>query len=217
MYFGHIAVGLAAKPVAPKASLGALLVSAVAIDVLSGVFMMTGIETGAASGHHSVHWSHGLFMAVVWAITGFAIAFLLSRDRRTAIVIGLLVFSHWVLDFISHPMGLGRDLWPDVPLLFEGSPKVGLGLYKSVPAALITEFVLLGAGVAIYLVTTRARDRTGTWAFWLLILFLFLLGFLALAAELTILPDLTFVLLLPFGIWVDRHRYLAYGYHQEGG
>jgi hypothetical protein len=211
VYLGHIAVGLAAKPVAPKASLGALLVSTVAIDVLSGVFMVTGIETGAAGGHHSVHWSHGLFMAVVWAITGTAIAFLLSRDRRTAIVIGLLVFSHWVLDFISHPMGLGRDLWPDVPLLFEGSPKVGLGLYKSVPAALITEFVLIVAGVAVYLGSTRARDRTGTWAFWLLILSLFLLGFLALAAELTILPDLTFVLLLPFGIWVDRHRYLVTG------
>jgi hypothetical protein len=208
---------MAAKPVAPKASLGALLVSAVAIDVLSGVFMMTGIETSAASGTHAVYWSHGLFMAVVWSISGFAIALLLSRDRRTAIVIGLVVFSHWVLDFISHPMGLGRDLWPDVPLLFEGSPKVGLGLYKSVPAALITEFVMIVAGIAIYLGATRARDRTGTWAFWLLILFLFLLGVVALATELLYLPDLTFLLLLPFGIWIDRHRYLVRGNKQRVG
>jgi len=37
MFFGHIAVGLAAKPVAPKASLGSLLLSATAIDTLYGV------------------------------------------------------------------------------------------------------------------------------------------------------------------------------------
>jgi len=100
-------------------------------------------------------------MAVVWAIVGFALAFLFSRDRRVSVVIGLVVFSHWVLDFISHPMGLGRDLPPDLPLLFEGSPKVGLGLYNSVPAALITEFGLFIAGIAIYLSTTRAKDRVG--------------------------------------------------------
>lgn len=34
MFFGHIDIGLAAKPAAPEASLGALLVSAIAIDTL---------------------------------------------------------------------------------------------------------------------------------------------------------------------------------------
>ena len=76
MLFGHIAVGLAAKPVVPKASLGALLLSATAIDVLCGVFVMTGIENLDASGASSIPWSHGLFMAVVWAIAGTVLAFL---------------------------------------------------------------------------------------------------------------------------------------------
>jgi hypothetical protein len=156
---------LAAKPVVPTASLGALLLSATAIDVLCGVSVMTGIETVDASGASSIPWSHGLFMAVVWVIAGAVLAFLLSRERRVSILNGLLVFSHWVLDFVSHPMGMGRDLPPDLPLLSEGSPKVGLGLYNSVPAALITEFGLLVAGVLIWLRTTKAQDRTGTWAF----------------------------------------------------
>jgi hypothetical protein len=151
MFLGHIAVGLAAKPAAPKVPLGVLLLSATAIDTLAGVFAIAGIETMDASGNSSYAWSHGLFMALVWAIAAAAIAFLLSRDRRVSAVIGLVVFSHWVLDWISHPMGLGRDLPPDLPLFFEGSPKVGLGLYNSVPAALITEFGLLIAGTAIYL------------------------------------------------------------------
>lgn len=206
MFFGHIAVGLAAKPAAPKVPLGALLLSATAIDTLAGVFAITGIETMDASGNPSFPWSHGLLMAVVWAIVGAAVAFCLSKDRRVSVVIGLVVFSHWVLDFISHPMGFGRELPPDLPLLFEGSPKVGLGLYNSVPAALITEFGLFIAGIAIYLSTTRAKDRVGRWAFWLIVLFMFLLMLPGMVPELALLPTFAAVLLLPLGNWVDRHR-----------
>ena len=209
MFFGHIAVGLAAKPVVPKASLGALLLSATAIDTLCGVFVITGIEAVDASGASSIPWSHGLFMAMVWAIAGSAVAFLLSRDRRTGILIGLVVFSHWVLDFISHPMGMGRDLPPDLPLLFEGSPKVGLGLYNSVAAALITDLGLFVGGIVIYLMSTKAQDRTGTWAFWLMVLFVALLTLLVAVPQLSIFGTIAIVLLLPLGNWVDRHRSLA--------
>ena len=209
MFFGHLAVGLAAKPVAPKASLGALLLSATAIDTLCGVFVITGTEGIDASGTSSIPWSHGLFMAVVWSIVGFAVAFLLSRDRRTGIIVGLVVFSHWVLDFISHPMGMGRDLPPDLPLLFEGSPKVGLGLYNSVAAALVTDIGLLVEGIVVYLVSTRAKDRTGTSAFWLMVLFIGMLALPAAVPRLSMLATLALVLLLPLGNWVDRHRSLA--------
>lgn len=209
MFFGHIAVGLAAKPLAPRASLGALLLSATAIDTLTGVFAITEIETMDASGNFSFPWSHGLLMAVVWAIVGAAVAFLLSRDRRVSVVISLVVFSHWLLDFISHPMGMGRDLPPDLPLLFEGSPKVGLGLYNSVPAALITDFGLLIAGIAIYLVSTKANDRTGRWALWLIVLFMFLLMVPVMVPQLVLLSTFASVLLLPLGNWVDRHRSLT--------
>jgi ABC-type Fe3+ transport system permease subunit len=103
-------------------------------------------------------------------------------------------------------MGLGRELPPDLPLLFEGSPKVGLGLYNSVPVALITEFGLFIAGIAIYLSTTRARDRVGRWSFWLLILFVFLMMVPGIVPDLALLPTFATVLLLPLGNWVDRHR-----------
>jgi hypothetical protein len=209
MLFGHIAVGLAAKPVAPKASLGALLLSATAIDTLCGIFVIAGIEATDSGGTSSIPWSHGLFMAMVWAIAGLAVAFLLSRDRRTGILIGLAVLCHWVLDFISHPMGMGRDLPPDLPLLFEASPKVGLGLYNSVAAALITDLGLLAGGIVVYLASTKAQDRTGTWAFWLMVLFVFTLALVAAVPQLYLLPTLAIVLLLPLGNWVDRHRSLA--------
>jgi hypothetical protein len=111
-----------------------------------------------------------------------------------------------MLDFISHPMGMGHYLPPDLPLLFEGSPKVGLGLYNSVAAALITDFGLLALGIAIYQWSTKAKDRTGKWALWLMLLFILLLSLPAAVPQLSLLPTIAMVLLLPFGNWVDRHR-----------
>jgi hypothetical protein len=216
MLFGHIGAGLAAKAAVPRAPLGALLLGAMAIDTMSGAFVLAGIETVAAGGTISVPWSHGLLMAGVWALAGGALAFALSRDRRIGLVVGLLVFSHWVLDFISHPMGLGQELPPDLPLLFEGSPMVGLGLYNSVAAALITEVGLLAGGIALYLTRTQAGDRTGRWAPWLLLLFVVLLAGMAAVPPVSALAAMAFVLLLPLGNWVEGHRFWATGPAEVG-
>lgn len=93
-------------------------------------------------------------MSVVWSLTAGLIAGLIFRSRSAGFGIGLLVFSHWVLDFISHPM-LGGP--PDLPLFFEGSPRVGLGLYTTLGlvTATILEFAVFGAGLGLYLVRRR--------------------------------------------------------------
>jgi hypothetical protein len=151
---GHLGVGLAAKRVAPKASLGILLLAAEAIDLLFGVFWAIGVEHLPKPGFvPSNPWSHGLFMSVVWSLAAAALALLFYRDRRTSIVLGLVVFSHWVLDFISHPM---MSKVPDLPLFFAGSPRVGLGLYNSTAAIVACEFGLPILGFIIYL---RARNQ----------------------------------------------------------
>jgi hypothetical protein len=57
------------------------------------------------------------------------------------------------VDFAVHPA--------DLPLLFIGSPKVGLGLYTSGPgfiASVVLELGLLAGGIAIYLVTRKRMD-----------------------------------------------------------
>ena len=71
-------------------------------------------------------------------------------------------------------MGMGKNLPKDIPLLFENSTKIGLGLYNSIIAAAITEIGLLVAGLIIYLKKTESTDRTGKWAIILLILFIVL-------------------------------------------
>jgi hypothetical protein len=160
---GHLGIGFAAKRVAPKAPLWILLVATEVLDLLSFLFMAAGIESlGVTSidlsrgiqylSPASVPWSHGLLMSVVWSVLAGAIAYLVYRDRRTGVVLGLVVSGHWVLDLIVH--------LPDLPLLFDGSPLLGLGLWGSGPGLVISgilELVLLAGGIAIYMVTRKRK------------------------------------------------------------
>jgi hypothetical protein len=154
---GHLAIGFAAKSAAPKAPLLVLLVASEVLDLLCFGFVALGIEKLGTSHTDltrgltvltpaSIPWSHGLFMSVGWSVIAAAIAYLIFRDRRTSGIIGLVVFSHWVLDFIVH--------LPDLPLFFDGSPKLGLGLWGSGPGLILSgilEMVLLAGGIALYL------------------------------------------------------------------
>lgn len=208
MFYGHIGVALASKPLAPKASIGVLIIAATAIDLLCGVFTAIGIESvDTTTFKSSIPWSHGLFMSIVWSLMAYLITYLITRNRKMSIVIGLLVFSHWILDFISHPMGMGKTLPKDLPLFFNNSLKVGMGLYNSIVAALISELGLLAIGIFLYLKTTKAKDQTGKWSILVLIIFLALFP-LTMYLPLNVLFYSVFLLIfmLPIGIWIDRHR-----------
>ena len=168
---GHFAVGLAAKPAAPKVPLGVLFLATVILDVLAIAFAFAGIE-GAKRG---IPWSHGLFMSVIWSLVVALFAARIYREYRAGAVVGLLVFSHWVLDFTSHPIpfssfswrswqwSFGHPLPPDLPLLFGGSSKVGLGLYNSISAveatALELGMFILGAAVYVRYIVKERKGR----------------------------------------------------------
>jgi hypothetical protein len=170
--FGHCAVGLAAKPVAPQVPLGVLLLATEILDIFATAFVYAGIEGGAMTGNP---WSHGLFMSVVWSLVAALLVARIYRSKRAGTVVGLLVFSHWMLDFVSHPIpfpsfswrtwqwSYGHRLPPDLPLLFAGSPKVGLGLYNSMSAveATVLELgmVLLGLAVYVSYIVNKRRNR----------------------------------------------------------
>ena len=160
---GHLGIGFAAKKIAPQAPLWVFLVASWLLDFLSYFFEAVGLEKFAVTETNfeqgvrfivpgSIPWSHGLFMSIVWSLVFGGIAFLVYRDARTSVVLGLVVFSHWVLDLIVH--------LPDLPLFFEGSPKLGLGLWSSglgLIISVILEFVLLGGGIAIYVAWRKSR------------------------------------------------------------
>lgn len=158
---GHFAAGFAAKSAAPQAPLWVYLVASETNDLLYFVFTATGLEKKVDMTMNFTEgvrylepvlnpWSHGLFMSVVWSVLAMGLAWLVYRDRRASLVLGLVVFSHWIFDFLMHS---------NLPLLFEGSPQVGLGLENSGPgfiAITVFDLVVLTIGVLIYF---RARKR----------------------------------------------------------
>ncbi len=158
----HASIGLMAKPIAPKAPLWALLAATQVPDLLFFGFQAAGIEHQGVSTMDfnqglkiitlgSTPWSHGLFMGIAWSLVVAGIAFLFYHDRRTSIVLGSMVFSHWVLDFI---------IYSNLPLFFDNSQLVGLGLLNSglgVILGILLEIGLIVGGIVIYL---KTRKRT---------------------------------------------------------
>ena len=162
MFLGHAALGFAAKRVAPRTNLGWLLTAPYLADLLWPVFLLLGwehvrIDPGNTPvtplDFTSYPWSHSLLMLAVWGVVLGGLYAWTRRDALGAWIIGLLVVSHWELDWIAHR--------PDMPLVPWGGPRFGLGLWESKPATIATEAILLAAGVGLYLSGTRAKSWLG--------------------------------------------------------
>lgn len=127
MFVGHYAAALAAKAAQPKAPFWTYVLGAQVVDVAWSVLVLAGVERMSLDPHLAgsplvlshMPYTHSLPAAVLWALAaGLAAFFLLKLPRAAAIAVGLVVASHWGLDFLVHR--------PDLPLGF-GGPKVGLG------------------------------------------------------------------------------------------
>lgn len=214
MFIGHFAVAFAAKKIEPEVSLGTTFAAAQLADVVWPVFVLTGIERVAiAPGDTAVTplrfesypYTHSLVAAVLWGAAFGGLHYLSRRRPRAALVLGLLVVSHWVLDVASHR--------PDMPVTPWGPLRLGLGLWDSVPATVLVEGALFAAGVWLYASATRARDRVGLYGFAALVAFL-----VALYAGNLLGPPppspaaigwagiLGAAILLVWAAWIDRHR-----------
>jgi hypothetical protein len=213
MFVGHFAVGLASKRLAPRTSEGALLLAPLFLDVIWPVFLATGLESVRIDpGNtaftpldlHDYPYSHSLVTSLGWSLL-FALAYYaFSRYRRGAIVVGAGVFSHWVLDWITHR--------PDMPLYPGSAVSVGLGLWNSRAGTMLVESAMFAVGVWIYARTTRARDRVGAIAFWAMVALLVLLyvstAFGPPPPDVKTLKIMAFAawLFIPWAWWFDRHR-----------
>ncbi len=167
MFVGHFAVGFAAKRLAPRTSLGLLMIAAQFLDLLWPILLLLGLERVRIAGganpfltleFTSYPWSHSLLMTLVWSAGLALLHYWRARDRVAAWVIAGLVTSHWVLDWVTHA--------PDLPLVPLGGPRVGLGLWNSPIATAVVEGLMYVAGLAIYLASTRARNLRGAIGMW---------------------------------------------------
>src|SRR4051812_46150446 len=119
MFIGHFGVAMAAKRVAPAASLGTLVLAAQLVDLIWPAMLLLGIEQvridpgiTRVTPLDFVHYpyTHSLVASLAWGAL-LALVYGASRkDWRTALWLAVLVVSHWVLDAIVHRPDL--PLWP---------------------------------------------------------------------------------------------------------
>lgn len=214
MFIGHYALALASKPLAPRVSLGTLFLACQWADLLWPTLVMAGLESfSIRPGITEVTpldfqyypYSHSLLALLLWGVLLGLIYHALTRAPwRAASVVGALVVSHWVLDFIVHR--------PDLPLAPWASWRVGLGLWSSLPGTLAIELGMYVAGIWLYLRTTVARDRIGSFGLWSLLVFLAVveianvLGPPPPSVKVVALSAQAMWLLVLWGYWIDRHR-----------
>jgi len=214
MFIGHFGVGLASKKVNPRIKLGTLFLAAQLIDLIWPLFLILGIEhVRVDPGNTAVTpfdfyyypFTHSLLGVAFWAILTGLIFYLIRKSLKGSILLGVLVISHWVLDFIAHG--------PDLPLTPGSDTFLGLGLWNSFYGSLIVELAIFAMGMIFYLITTRAKDKTGRYAFWGLAAFLLVITFNNFYGPPP--PDSPYMigavgilmwLFIPWGYWIDRHR-----------
>lgn len=219
MFIGHYSAALALKKVEKDASLGWLFLAVQFLDILFFAFVLLGIErlNIIENFTQSTHfefvyfpYSHGLVGSLVWAAAAYGLFRLLParvgvNRTRVALVIAAAVFSHWVLDLTVHT--------PDLPLLGDNSPKLGLGLWNNAPATFILEAALLLAGLWLYLQGTKGTTFAGKYGMIIFAVVLILLNVFNIFGpppdNARSLAILSLVLYFPIGgiaFWLDRKR-----------
>ena len=214
MFIGHFGVGFGAKKLAKNTSLGTLFLASQFIDLLWPIFLILGLEKVVIEPGNTVitpfnfiyyPYSHSLIGVLVWAILFGAVYYFLKKNLKVAILLGVLVLSHWVLDFITHR--------PDLPLMIGSETTfVGLGLWNSFAGSVIVESLIFLGGIYLFFSITKAKNKTGTYSLWGLVIFLTLIYIMNTLGP---PPDsvdaigyvgLTQWLLIAWAYWIDRNR-----------
>jgi hypothetical protein len=169
MIAGHFGLAAAVKSREQQTPLWALMLACQWLDVIFVPLFVAGIERltpvpGTTGGYGDViiyaDYTHSLVGALVLSVV-FGWIGALIWGKRTGIVLGAVVFSHWLLDLLMHRA--------DMPILPGGAgpwPRLGFGLWRSHTASMLTELILVVAGGLLYwraaldVTETGGRGRT---------------------------------------------------------
>jgi hypothetical protein len=109
--------------------------------------VIKGFTAGSMLDSYFHPYSHSLVTAIVWSgVAAFAYKPLCrwlryAYTKTAGVIIGLAVFSHWILDLIAHP----RDL-----PIYDNTAKIGFGLWNYRDPEFALEIALLAGGIGLY-------------------------------------------------------------------
>jgi hypothetical protein len=156
MFIGHFAPAFVAAAVSPQSPrLGMMFVAAQLVDWGFFALALVGVERLRVDPAASVMvpldlyhmpYTHSLIGTAIWALVFFAIAAIMRRNLFAGMLAGLVVLSHWLLDFVVHVPDLTIDGTP---------PKLGIGLWNYPWIAIPLELGLTLGAFAYYMRRTR--------------------------------------------------------------
>jgi membrane-bound metal-dependent hydrolase YbcI (DUF457 family) len=153
MIAGHFGLAAGVKGRERQVPLWALMLATVWLDIVFAPLLAAGVETietvpGTSGGYGKaiIHadWTHSLVGALVLAAL-FGLVAARSWGRRAGIVLGVVVFSHWLLDLVVHRADL-----PILPGNAGDLPRLGFGLWKAPAVSILVELALVVAGSWLY-------------------------------------------------------------------
>ncbi len=160
MFVGHYAAAFAAKAIEPKTPLWTLAAGCQLIDIGWSSFIMAGVEHASADPSllgstlvlYDMPWTHSLPGAAAWSVGAAVLCLVLLRlSVWPSVLVGLSVFSHWLLDLVVHR--------PDLQL-YPGGPKVGFALWNYPVPEQAVEMGLLAVFAAAWVASRKAQGRT---------------------------------------------------------
>lgn len=159
MFVGHYAAAMAAKAIEPKAPMWTLAAASQLVDIGWSSFIIAGVEharvdpalPGSTLVLYDMPWTHSLPAAFAWSVGAALLVMLLLRlPLWASAVVGLTVFSHWLLDLVVHRPDLA--LWP-------GGEKVGFALWNYPVPEQAVEIGLLAICGAIWVASRKSLGR----------------------------------------------------------
>jgi len=213
MFIGHFGVAFAAKKISKRGSLGTYIIAAQFLDLLWPMLLIRDIEHVTIEPGNTEFtplnfvyypYSHSLVFAIIWSVAFSLFYFLLTKDKKTSVLIAVLVISHWILDWVTHR--------PDPPLSPWTDLKFGLGLWNNKMATLVVEVIMFIGGAWLYISATSAKNVTGQLSLWVFILFLLGIYFMNAfghppdSVHSIAILGLSQLLLVAWGYWIDSNR-----------
>lgn len=156
MFVGHFAPAFVAAAVSPQnPRLGTMFVAAQLVDWGFFALALVGVERMRIDPAASVMvpfdlyhmpYTHSLIGTTIWALACMGVVAIHQRNLRVGALAGVVVLSHWLLDWLVHVPDLTLDGTP---------PKLGLGLWDYPWVAIPLELGLTVGAFVFYLRRTR--------------------------------------------------------------
>jgi len=162
MITGHFGLAAGVKKIAPCLPLWALLLASFWLDVVFTILSMFSMESFVPMNPArpmygeviiNAPYTHSLVGAILISfLTGWLASLRWKKDG--GLVIGAVVFSHWILDLLVHR--------PDLPILpgnLGNLPLLGFGLWEFPGVSALVEFVLALGGASLYFYSTMKLNK----------------------------------------------------------